>query len=165
MVERRYPGWEGASVSKFWRRPLRLRCTPLRTNGRGRCGGGGWLDPVLRLRSTPLCSVPLRSGRTEGGGAQGGWWGLAGLPVVVGLRGSFDFDFAALRSERMGGGAAVAEVGLARSFDCAALRCAPFRFAQALRRGSGCSEGGGSSQDSRRGRACPFGLVNPGAPP
>ena len=52
------------------------------------------------------------------------------------------------------GGAELAGVGLARSFDCAALRFAPFRFAQderwgvaslrgsgALRRGSGCSEG------------------------
>ena len=74
MVERRYPGWEGASVSNFW--------------------GGG------------------------------------------------PFDSAALRSERMGGGAAVAEVGLTRSFDCAPLRCAPFRFAQDERRGAALRAGG-----------------------
>ena len=88
MVERRYPGWEGASVSNFW--------------------GGG------------------------------------------------PFDSAALRSERMGGGAAVAEVGLTRSFDCAPLRCAPFRFAQDERRGAALRAGGGGW------RACPLWLAYAG---
>ena len=140
------------------------------------------LRRILRLRCTPLCSVPLRSGRTEGGGAQG----ARGAPLRMRGRGStsvrpelcrrvgrWPFDAAQDRLTRgphpslppaggkglfglvlglfvfsggaplpfaLGGGVRLPIwVGLRASFDCAALRCAPFRFAQDERRGAGCS--------------------------
>ena len=69
----------------------------------------GWIGPILRLRYTPLCSVSLRSGRTGGGTPS------------------------AFRCAQGGVEGRVGWLGL--SFDFAALRCAPFRFAQDERRG------------------------------
>ena len=57
----------------------------------------GWLGPVLRLRCTPLCSVPLRSGRTEGAA-------LGGARSGVGLADVAPFDSASLGSGCVGGG-------------------------------------------------------------
>ena len=43
-----------------------------RGSGQGGLAHLGWLTRFLRLRCTPLCSVPLRSGRTEGGALRSG---------------------------------------------------------------------------------------------
>ena len=93
--------------------------TRLRTGPSTRLRTG--LTRILRLRCTPLRSVPLRSGRTVGG------------RFAQGKRGP------STRLRMLGGGRACpcrlalrrgSGQGLRASFDFAALRYAPFRFAQ-----------------------------------
>ena len=84
--------------------------------------------PSTRLRTglpgAPILAFPQRGGRDY-------------LRLVLGL---FVFSGGAPLPFALGGGVRLPIwVGLRASFDCAALRCAPFRFAQDERRGAGCS--------------------------
>ena len=129
--------------------------TRLRMLGGG--GGDAELAVVGLARSFDFATLrcaPFRFAQDErGGGAEcvSLRLGRTGRGRRVRFASLSPFD-AAQDARRGRGDAGLAWVGLALSFDFAALRCAPFRFAWALRRGSGCSDRGGEvgAQQLRR---------------